>query len=281
MTNSIAPRPKPLFKGAPAKRQRAAPSHQSDPYPENTSFQTLSFGKKILPQLEKIHYALSNEKGQELVQSLTQAQTSDLHLGFACWLNFDIIAKTNVPRAIICDIDTDMIALFNTLRSCVIEANTIDEFIDLFWNQLEKTKDFVGLPGIDYEFVDNKEKFAKKVKSIGWLSDETQFKYIKSLYSEGKIIHRNVDITDKDAFKQLAQWKNDQNANFHTVYTSNIPEWLYQSNGGLKKLETNMREILDTHTTVLTAFKDTANHELGPTLHKETGRHPQLPYARH
>lgn len=281
MTTPIIPIPRPIFKDPLPKRQKTAPSHHSDPYSENTSFQTLSFGKKILPQLETIHYALSNEKGQELVQNLTKAQTNDLHLGFACWLNFDIIAKTKVPRAIICDIDSNMIALLNTIRSCAIAANSSDKFIDLFWKQLEGIDGFVGLPGIDLEFVQTKEEFTEKVKSSGWLSDETSFRYIKGMYGEGKIIHRMVDITDRDAFTELGQWKKAQEANFHTVYTSNIPEWLYHSRAGLANLKSNMGKILDRDTTVLTAHKETAHQRLGPTLHSEVGSHPKLPYARH
>jgi len=227
--------------------------------------------------LDRVHYVLSNEKGQtKLFSELAPVSTrsNGIHLGFACWLNFDLIALRKPQFAILCDIDTDMIALLDLIKETVKTSSTQDEFIEAFWQKLSKTNNFSGLLG--KKEILNKERFREKMQSKGWLSSQENFLTVKQMYFDGKIIHRVLNVTDTSGkFTQIQSWARENQLAFDTIYLSNIVEWV---KGNQTPMNQNIDKLMDAQTCVISAWKE--NPLTGsPLLHFEQGNIPEVKYA--
>ncbi|NGX60405.1 MAG: hypothetical protein KR126chlam3_01578 [Chlamydiae bacterium] len=234
------------------------------------------------PPLSKLHYVLCNEEDQnEILEQLSPARSNGVHLGFSCWLNFDILAEKKTPYAILCDFDSNMIALLNFIQKIIIISRTPDEFIETFWQKLSSQEklDFEGFLGPRGHV--NYEQFCEKMKQGGWLSSPEKFQTIKDMYAQGKILHRKLDVTDESAFNQIKQWALDHHLVFDTLYTSNIPEWIFQSTFEKRQtLYRNVAKIIDPRTQVITAQKTNQYGSEQPKLSLTTGSHPQIHYER-
>lgn len=232
--------------------------------------------------LAQLHYVLCNEVEQEaILERLSPARSNGVHLGFSCWLNFDILAEKKSPYALLCDFDSNMIALLNTIQRIIAISQTPDEFIEKFWQELSSHEElhfqgFFGPTGIV-----NYENFRHQMRLKGWLSTPEKFQIIKEMYAQGRILHRKLDITDTSAFDQIKQWAFTQNLVFDSLYTSNIPEWVFQSS--LEKrnaLYRNVEKIIDPSTQVITAQKRYQYGSEQPKLSLTTGSHPKVQYER-
>jgi len=232
------------------------------------------------PALTKLHYVLCNEEGQkEILEQLSPARSNGVHLGFSCWLNFDILSEKPTPYAILCDFDPNMLALLDLMQQIITISRTPEEFIETFWKELSSEdeinfNELFGSKGrIDYE------QFCEEMHQGGWLSTPEKFLIIREMYAQGRILHRKLDITEENAFNQIKHWALDHHLVFDTLYTSNIPEWIFQSTFAKRDaLNKNAAKIIDPQTQVITAQKTYKYGGEQPKLSLKTGSHPPLQY---
>lgn len=127
----------------------------------------------------------------------------------------------------------------------------------------------------------DKSAFADLVTSSGWLSNPDSFQAIKEMYANGKIIHRELDITREDSFTQLERWREENQLSFSTIYTSNIAEWLHHTRGAEEKMIANIDRLASPDTSVISAQKKTLLRGGERPVQKITeGSHPRLSYER-
>lgn len=231
------------------------------------------------PSLTSLHYVLCNEMGQgEILSQLTPSRSNGMHLGFACWMNFDILAERNTPYAILCDYDENMIALLNLMKKTILQSNTPEEFMCQFWDELSSREElnFTSFIGIDTHV--DRAQFEEQMREKGWLSTPEKFQFVKEMYLEGRILHRQLNVADTTAFDQLKAWADSHRLVFDTIYTSNIPEWLFHSRGDLQAMMANVERLMDPQSIAITAQTRNQQTKEGPTLHLGTGEHPELRY---
>ncbi len=236
--------------------------------------------QKSDPHLEKVHHVLCNELGQtEVLEKLNPSRSNGIHLGFSCWLNFDILAERKTPFAILCDFDPNMVALLDLMEQAIQRSKTPEEFMKNFWSNLSSQTElkFQGFLGLDGSLIDYKI-FYNQMNEKGWLSSQEKFQTIKEMYAQDRIIHRLLDITDEESFDKINKWAKNHSLAFDTLYTSNIPEWLYSSNINTDKMHKNTEKIIDPQTIVITAQKLNQLGKEGPKLSLTSGRHPKVRY---
>jgi len=232
--------------------------------------------------LEELHYVLCNEEGQgETLLNLPESRKNGVHLGFACWMNFDILAKQNTPFAVLCDCNENMIALLDLIKSTVLDSNSPAAFIENFWQKLSQNPslNFDGLLGIHGSL--DKSGFSRLTEAGGWLSSRDSFQVIQDMYKKNRILHRSLNISDQDAFTKLKTWATRHNLVFDTIYTSNIAEWLHHSRGAVDIMVDNINQLTDPKTSIVSAQKKTGEVKKEiPEQTLNTGSHPTLKYTR-
>lgn len=228
-------------------------------------------------KLDDIHYVLSNETEQNrLLDNIRQIpnRPNGIHFGFACWLNFDLIALKKSTGGVICDINEEMISLLDLMKDAVLNSQSRNEFIDLFWQKLTERlhEKFIGI--LCNEGCLDKEAFRARVMSSGWLSCDEFFYTIKTLYQKKLIIHRVLDIVDQNhSFSGIKAWLIQNNLAVDTLYISNIPEWILYSGAAKYQLMTaNLQELIDPRTIIINAWKDSAKE--WPKLRYDIGKIP-------
>lgn len=235
------------------------------------------------PTLEKIHYVLCNETGQgETLVNLPNSRPNGVHLGFACWMNFDILAVRDTPYAVLCDEDSNVVALLDLIKDAILESDGTGEFIETFWGKLSTTlgSDFKELIAGDGSPID-KATFARIAQEQGWLSSDDKFHVIKDMYSQGRIVHRQLNILEKDKFRELQTWADEQGLCFDSIYTSNIPEWIYHSAIDSDIMMANISRLIDPHTVTVTAQKESLVAKgARPKQSVTIGSHPKVQYTK-
>ncbi len=233
--------------------------------------------------LEDLHYVLCNEKGQSSVLSELKASPKEehsVHLGFSCWYNYDILSVRNPSCAIICDYDPNMIALLDLIEVTIGEASTPDGFMELFWQELSSREnlDFQGLQAGE-DFVHDLPSFREMMQKGGWLSTQDSFDTVKAMYAEKRVIHRELNIIDTaNTFEQIGAWLKANSLEVDTLYTSNIPEWIYTTEiGKLPQMMTNLNHVISKSTKTITAQKQREGQGHA-TLRMQQGSHPPVKY---
>jgi len=232
------------------------------------------------PALSDLYYVLCNELNQEeVLLNLTTARANGVHLGFACWMNFDILAEQNTPYALLCDANDNMIALLNVIKSCVLASDAPGEFMEKFWKNLSSNQelDFQSLLGIDRHY--DKASFALLMEQKGWLSTPEKFHAIKTMYAEERILHHHLNIVDVNAFAELKAWAQRHDLVFYTIYTSNIANWLHHSRGQVEVMLSNIETLLNPNTSVVSAQKSDPLSQEAPKQELTVGSHPKLKYT--
>jgi len=268
---------------APSLLEKAVTSRPLTTYKSSSIRSILSaFPIKTLTDvpLDKLGYVLCNEKGQETVLRKLQhvhspSTTPRVHLGFSCWFNFDLLAQRESDLGIICDFDSNMIATLDLMKKAILCSETREKFIELFWESLEKAEGFGGRLQDEEKFL-NYDDFREKYLGRGWLKTEESFTKIQNMYREDQIIHRQLDICDKKAFGEIATWLRENDLQFDTLYSSNIPEWLHESSSS-KAMYENLDGVISDQTAVLTAQKRFKNKG-SPTLSLNVGIHSKVAY---
>jgi hypothetical protein len=210
-------------------------------------------------------YIFCNEERQaETISELTaiERQPGHGHLGFACWLNFDIIAATHPKYAILCDINPKLVNIYDILKETVLSSSNREEFVENIRKKLGSEIDEAhGLCR------DDQAPFEQELRRQGgWLSTDVGFEYVKNLYRTGAIEHRILDATSTK-FVELF------NRQFQTIYASNIREWL--SGTKAEAFESNMRNVISPRTCFIDAFYPTSSKKgFGPPLRLTKGRFP-------
>ena len=216
---------------------------------------------------------MDNEVNRSVLDQLKHLpKRSGSHFGFACLLNYDILAASDpgAEGAYLCDIDSKVIQFFDWARDAMIEASNRESFIDRFYSQHK----FQVLKDCQMKTVE--EAFKEEMQRPGsWLSTEEGFLRIKKLYQQNVIHHLILDAAShSEAFqKQLPQ-----NVRFQTVYVSNIPEWLLNhSTLKMENFQENMKLVIQPDTCFIDAFYPDKNQKgMGPPLRVTVGCIPSF-----
>ena len=150
-------------------------------------------------------YLFSNEVNrEETLQQLSltdESKKGKVHVGFACWYNFDVIAAMRSNYAFIADIDPKMHNLYRIFANTIINSDDRKSFIDDLKNNL-KNKD----PNILQTYTDLDQKLADMLNNpYGWLNNEESFQFIKTLHLEGKIFYLNLSSYDEKTIADLSK----------------------------------------------------------------------------
>ncbi len=216
--------------------------------------------------LEQYNYILCNELEQfKLLEALPVSSPNSVHLGFSCWLNFDLIATRKPELAIICDIDPNMIGMLNLLRDSIIASYTPQEFTQNFWTALVQHfgEDFKGIFTIE-ETLKTHEQFSEAINGNGWLQSADSFQLIKNMYSNKQIIHRQLDLTASlETFQEISEWAEKHGFSFDTIYISNIPEW---ADGKKDEINRNLKSLISSNTFSIASTRERGIRSGSPSL---------------
>ncbi len=230
-------------------------------------------------KLEDAHYIICNEGKQgETLAELSQSEAPDnsVHLGFSCWFNLDVIATRHPSYAVIGDVDPNIIALLDIIEEKVGQCDTKEQFLQAFWDDLSNREDLVFyLLGPDGMLDFN--RFSDFVSKQGWMQSTDNYAVIKDMYKEGRIIHRKLDITDKENMESIKGWAEKNNLKFDTLYASNIQEWL-KNNRKLDEMK-HFEALADANTYGISAFKENPMRG-APQQHLKRGGIPELQYNK-
>jgi hypothetical protein len=229
--------PHPLTKDLPLSPRRITSGHFAGlPILKESS------DRSMLPYL--FCNEIDEDKTLDFLRSQKISSTSSVHVGFSLWFNFDVISVTNPKLAIICDIDRCVMEMFQIISSCLSNSTTRRSFVRNFTKKISPYMQQVcnlPTPQSVASFLHLKEKLSRK-KS--WLSSDRQYRILKKMHEEGRIIFQNLDLTDSsEAFPHIAKWLQDRSLQISTLYASNILEWVSKNSSqkqqqALKNLHT-------------------------------------------
>ncbi len=243
-------------------------------YAENLPLKVLT-----KPELKGLTYVLCNEEGQEKIlkqMELEPLTSNGVHLGFSCWLNYDLIAIRKPAFSIICDIDPNMIAMLNLIESLVEISETPDEFLknfDVAITSRFSEDAFKKFPPLYNNIsIQDFDHFKSLLSKNGWLSSIEKYQTVKQCYKEGRITHQFLDISDNNGiFSDLSNWAIYHGLVFDTIYDSNIQEWF--SGSSLELIHKNLDTLKDKQTNFITAWKR-VNGKGSPELEMCQGKQP-------
>ncbi len=200
-------------------------------------------------------YIICNEKGiEETLQKISQEPEKEhgVYLGFAFEFNYNVLVQRCVECAFICDIDGKLNQLYHWVEKTICQVKSSRDFLDLFRTMLSENSSFyfgIGWDGTE-EVIDH---FSKT--EYGWLSSESKFTKIQSLYREGKIKHLNINlIKDCQTFEAIGAWMTKHHYTLDVLYISNIPEWI-EGMQERERLRENIMNILCQDTILIDAKK--------------------------
>ena len=201
-------------------------------------------------------YLMTTETGhKEALKEIFALPTpsNGVYLGFAFEFNYHVLAKREVQKAFICDINPRMHTIYNWIAKTIVTAKDRKDFLEKFEAELNKHPEYYLCSSTTQETI---EHFISHRWS--WLYSDKNYAQIRQLYFEGKIEHRYLNLTDKTGqFQDLGNWARDNGYVFDIVYLSNIPEWIW--NAGRHHIQTmqeNLNELLSPSTLLVDAKKE-------------------------
>lgn len=237
---------------------------------------TMVFSRDLVGSISSFPYILCNEQDQRrLIASLPPKppELTMAHLGFAGWLNLDIIAKTNPTEAYLCDINTDLLRFFQEyVRNFIRQAPNRFEFVNLLINNLpqELLKSVIRETEDGYLYAEDALRYELH-RPEGWLSSDERYETVRNLYQNNVIYHLFLNALDQQTLQREFRGKT-----FHTIYTSNIYEWIRDhKKSDLNQFTGNMQDLLSESTYYIDAFyRTTKPDHLGPPLRMVQGHLP-------
>lgn len=202
-------------------------------------------------------YLMTTETGhKEALKEIFALPTpsNGVYLGFAFEFNYHVLAKREVQKAFICDVNPRMHSLYQWIAQTIVNIPDRKVFLEKFEAELNQHPDYyLRFPATAQETI---EHFISHRWS--WLYSDANYAQIRQLYCEGKIEHRYLNLTDKTGqFQDLGNWARDNGYIFDIVYLSNIPEWIW--NAGYHHIQTmqeNLKALLSPSTMLVDAKKE-------------------------
>lgn len=200
-------------------------------------------------------YILSNESNREkTLEALSRTVPSEgaFHIGFSCWQNYDFMVARNSCGGLITDISNQARDFHEITAKMVLDAPNRTEFVKNMIAFLRENPSF--LRETEKEVLADIE--AELSRPGSWLSTDAGFEKIQILYKGNRIVHIRMDITDVDAFDQIAKWMRASKLHCDSLYISNIPDWLNDSEDSRRKmgrLKMAMNRVINPETYIIHA----------------------------
>lgn len=190
-------------------------------------------------------YIFCNEQGQEkLIPDLKAMKLSNgCHFGFAGWLNYDIMAVTRAKYGVVCDINPRMFDFYKIFQEKIAVSSGREQFV----NRLKEA--------LDPEHFDNGFLWMlsdELYRNGSWLSSDEDFVFIRDMH-----INKEVEYLKLNAKGDSAEYQKicARIPCIHTIYTSNIFEWLEKDDIQARdRFKENMRVLLKLETVYIDAF---------------------------
>lgn len=218
-----------------------------------TSFPPTQPPPHLKEKQQSAPYIQTTETGQEeALASLKQIPipSNGCLLGFSLEFNHNILATREIKQALICDIDPKMHDLYQWISNTIVKDISRKEFISKFKKEIEKEDYNTPSKFVD-EIIGHYEK-----DSFMWTAQDASFKKIQKMHREGRITYANVNIwKDRDYFESLSAWLKKNDAIFDVIYTSNIPEWAYESRK-VTEMQSNLLKVMSPKTLYIDAKKE-------------------------
>lgn len=176
-------------------------------------------------EVNEVPYVRCNESLQEeILEALSQYPKPEkgVHIGWSIEFNYRIILARKPALVILCDINQRVFDFFDLFKIALIESYSQDDFLSKLKEILEKESDY---------FFHQKEPryslYSTLQSYMTWISCEENYRYLKEMYMNDKIIHLQLDIKDKkNKFELIKQWIDSNGYTLDTLYLSNIWMWL-------------------------------------------------------
>jgi hypothetical protein len=178
-------------------------------------------------------YVLSNESDRHLiVDKIPENLNPDLnhvHIGFACDVNFDIIARRRSKYAIIADIDPEMFKAYQVIKQTLELANSREDFVDKFLSNIDIQNAF-GIFGLKKEDWKTSHLSSRTYdllnQSYSWLGSDESFNFIKNIFRENRCLFIKLNILNHEDIIKISRWLESKQLTIDSMYLSNISEWL-------------------------------------------------------
>ena len=176
-------------------------------------------------------YLLSNEENQLATTHILEKDnkiSGAVHIGVGGWQNYDMIVARDSDCAILVDINEATCQLHEMTRDAILQAGSIDEFIEIFLTKLEASGLKVKSGTLDQ--IKNKELY--------WLQKPSRFEKIKEMFRQDKIKISRANIASPefiDLISVIPPEKRD------TLYISNVADWLVENPVELDALDHQLR----------------------------------------
>lgn len=183
-------------------------------------------------------FVYSNELGGNALVRELQVQSKDegerLHIGFAGFLNLDIMAARKSSHGILLDVNSRQVEFWELVSQTIISAQTPREFISMFNQKLcigDSTNPRYYSKNHSWLVFSGETELSR---SGSWLneSEPDRFLHIRKMFCDGRVIFRRVDLLDSNKIAELVIWTHLKNQAPDTIYISNIREWLVGRNTG-------------------------------------------------
>ncbi|NGX56871.1 MAG: hypothetical protein K1060chlam5_01119 [Candidatus Anoxychlamydiales bacterium] len=178
-------------------------------------------------------YIIANETNrQSLIDRIplnADLVANNLHIGFSCDVNFDLIARRKPAYAIIADIDPAMFGAYQIIKKTLALVKSRHEFVDQLLSD-KKIQDALGICGLDKELWKTGYLSAKFYyllnQRFSWLGSDESFDFVKNFFQQDRCHFVNLNILNIDDIKKVARWYESKGLRVDSIYLSNIQEWI-------------------------------------------------------
>ncbi|MCM8787572.1 MAG: response regulator, partial [Candidatus Omnitrophica bacterium] len=179
-------------------------------------------------------YILSNERAESVLvelERLPKAKDNKLltHLGFAGWINLDILAIRRIDFGIFVDINPYLIEVWKIVEEIIRHpAIKRREFVETFIQALNRRR--LDLLGNDLTSI-TPNLTIYRIRSLlnrpeSWLGSDEKFKYIQEMFMRDRIAYFRLNALDKKRIRLLANILRKYDLRLDTIYISNIFDFL-------------------------------------------------------
>lgn|GEM_PF-5428081 len=215
---------------------------------------------RVTPYCSKDVYVLSNEENSEAVQETLSKKKlenpeNDAHVGVSGWQNYDLCIAGRSKFLLLVDINGCECLIHELTGKAILAAKDVDDFVSKILEAFKKETRFKIRP----EDIDNIQN-----KKIFWLQTPGGFDKIKKLYNEGKVKIKHFNIADPESANRIVNClQNNGIQTIHTLYISNVADWLIENPDELRSLDKNVKSLKDKYPSMHVVYSD-------GTLTKET-----------
>lgn len=149
-----------------------------------------------------------------------------VHIGFAGFFNFDLIAVSRPDYAILCDINDNQAIFWNEVCNLIDSSPTPDSFMKKWMDRLikEDSSKAVKLKCANgKEFICRMSPKENYFQDCKWLEKEN-YRFLRQMVKKKKIVPVTFSITDVSQAQKLSDYMAQNAYEVSSIYASNISE---------------------------------------------------------